>query len=140
MRAHGTMTERDYVAAQVLHLRPGFFILSGILLAVALALWAVLGVGFAPLVAAAAFIVVWSAVMIPWRARRTFREYKAASEPFSMDVRDDGLFFERPRSSGLVPWSHLIKWRASSSLVLLYPARNLFYLVPKHCFADPKEF
>ena len=77
---------------------------------------------------------------IPWRARRTFREYKALSEPFSMEVRDDGLFFERQNGSGLVPWGHLVKWRANSSLVLLYPARNLFYLVPKHCFPDSEQF
>lgn len=139
MRVQGTLTERDYVAAQFLHIRPRLiFAIIGLALLL-LAAWAITISKSLPLIAALAFLAAWFAI-IPWRARRTFREYKALSEPFSIEVRDDGLFFERANGSGLVPWGYLIKWRTNSSLVLLYPARNLFYLVPKHFFSDSEQF
>ena len=140
MRAQGQRTERDYVIAQFLHMRPRpVFAIIGVVL-VGLLIWALATSGSGSLYAVVVFLIVYFAVFIPWRHRRTFREYKALSEPFTLVVQDDGLHFESEHGSGVVPWSHIVKWRCNKSVVLVYPARNLFYLVPRHCFSSQSEF
>ena len=140
MRAQGQRTERDYVAAQFLHMRPRpvFAIVAVVL--IGLLLWTLATTISIGLYVAVALLVVYFALILPWRHRRVFREYKALSEPFTMVVNDDGLNFENKQGSGLVPWSHIVKWRFNKSLVLLYPASNIFYLVPSHCFSTQSEF
>ncbi len=57
-----------------------------------------------------------------------------------MEVRDDGLFFKRETGEGLVPWSHIIKWRFNHKVILLYPTSNLFYLVPQSFFNNVQDY
>jgi hypothetical protein len=80
------------------------------------------------------------AIYIPYKARRTFRQYKALSEPLLVEVRTDGLFVKRDLGEGFIPWSHIIKWRSNKKLVLLYPAENVFHLIPLHLFDGPEAF
>jgi hypothetical protein len=136
----GVLSEKDYTAAQFLHVRPRpAFAVTGILL-ILLFVWAfavdpsVVGFGIA------LWFVVFFALYVPWRAKRTFRQYKALSEPVSAEVREEGLYFKRLTGEGLVPWSHINKWRIGKTLVLLYPANNVFYLIPSHFFSGPEAF
>lgn len=79
-------------------------------------------------------------VYIPWRARKAFDQHKALSAPVNVTIREDGLFFDRERSSGLLLWSEILKWRTSDDLILLYPADHIFHLIPRHFFASDEEF
>jgi len=90
--------------------------------------------------AVAAYLVLWLFVFIPWRAKRSYKQYKALSEPVSVEVRDDGLFFKRENGEGLLPWSHIVKWRQNKKLLLLYPTNNVFHLIPHHFFSTPEAF
>ena len=73
-------------------------------------------------------------------ARRTFREYKALSEPVSFEIREDGLYARRTHGEGLVLWSELLKWKKNQNLVLLYPAKNIFYMIPRRFFDNTEQF
>jgi len=138
----GQLKEDDYVAAQFLHLRPRpWLALVGALLVVMM-IGAAL---YAPTTAAGIsgaliFLIVYFALLLPWKARRFFRQYRALGEPVAIEIRDDGLFFKRENGEGLVPWTHIVKWRASDKLLLLYPVANLFHLIPAHFFDRPEDF
>lgn len=140
MRIEGIIKESDYLRSQYLHLRPRpIFAIIGLLLLL-LFLWALIrsqswGIG-----AALVYLALWFLVLIPWQAKKNYRQYKALSEPVSVEVQQDGLFFKRENGEGLVPWSHIIKWRQSNTLLLLYPASNVFHLIPSHFFPTNESF
>jgi len=136
----GVLALADYMAAQRLHLkpRPIFAIIGVVLVLVALAVmflapsW---GLGTALAVLAGIFFVY-----LPLKARWTFKQFKALSEPMTLEVREAGLFFKSTNAEGLVPWSHITKWRRSGTLMLLYPASGFFYMVPSSFFSGQAEF
>lgn len=136
----GWLKEADHVAAQWLHIRPRpIFAIIGIML---------LGVALAALYAsrswsiglALLFVSLILFVYMPFKARRQFREYKALSERTVIELRDDGIYIRRENGEGLVPWSHLIKWRSNDKLLLLYPTSQLFYPLPSHFFQSSESF
>ncbi|WP_140637245.1 YcxB family protein [Methylibium rhizosphaerae] len=140
MIAQGTISERDYVASQFLHLRPrpalavvGLVLVAlfavGLVVARSVAMWGV-----------AAYLVGLFAVYIPWNAKRTYRQYKAIQEPVIIETSEEGLRFRRPNAQEVLPWSHVRKWRHSKHLVVLYPTANIFHLVPSHFFATQQLF
>src|SRR5262245_53147344 len=99
---NATFTEADATDAMRLHLRPGRKLLIGIivyLIVATLLVVAELTVGTPTgqtlalvLLFLLAFVLVAALFLLPWRARRNFREYKALQEPVTMEVRDTGLF------------------------------------------------
>jgi len=136
----GVINEKDYVAAQFVHARPRpVFAAVGLVLIVAF-IWAFAMdpslVGFG----VAVWLVGFFAIYMPWRAKRNYRQYKALSEPVSVEVKQDGLYFKRQTGEGLVPWSHVNKWRLGKALILLYPTNNVFYLIPSHFFPGQEAF
>jgi hypothetical protein len=136
----GALTLADYLAAQRLHLkpRPIFAVVGGILLLAALAAMSLAPsweLGLALAVLAGMFFAY-----MPLKARRTFKQFKALSEPMVIELREGGLFFKSANAEGLVPWSHLIKWRRSRTLVLLYPASGFFYMLPSRFFPSQSAF
>lgn len=140
LSVHGSIKEADYVAAQWLHIkpRPVFAVGGSLLLLLFLAVLIVAPNWELPL----GLAVVASTLFIytPYKARQAFRQYKALAEPVSIEVRDDGLFFKRTTGEGLVPWSHVMKWRHNRKLLLLYPTTHLFYLIPAHFFESSAAF
>jgi hypothetical protein len=140
MLAEGTITESDYVAAQFLHIRPRpIFAVIGILL---VGMFAFVLVVKSSLIkfGILAYFIAWFAVYIPWQAKRVYRQYHALSKPVWMEIREDGLYFKRENAEGLVPWSEILKWRHGKRLLLLYPASNVFHIVPSHFFATPEAY
>jgi hypothetical protein len=71
----------------------------------------------------------------PLRARRIYREYKAASLPFSAEITEHGIQVDNELGKGLLPWSHIRKWREGSSVFLLYPTDALYHILPKDVFS-----
>jgi hypothetical protein len=140
------LTERDFVSACFVHMRArrsiavlGFAVLALALLAEGLAAYKWMRHGGSPwslIVLNLALILVFAYFVwyIPWRARRTFRLFKAASEPFTLGLTPEGLRWESSLGGTLVPWPHIHRWREGRELFLLYPADILFYVVPKRFF------
>lgn len=140
MPIEGQLTQNDYMAAQFLHLRPRpVFAVIGVIL-LALYAWALTQKPSFLLVGVGIYLAVYFTLLIPWQVRRTFRQYKALSELISVEIRDDGLFFKKPNSEGLFPWAHIIKWKRNKKLLLLYPADNLFYVLPSSFFPSQEAF
>lgn len=140
MRVEGVIQESDYIRSQYLHIRPRpVFAVVGLLILL-LFVWSLVSAPSWVMAAVTVYLALWLFVFIPWRAKKNYRQYKALSEPVSIEVRDDGLFFKRENGEGLVPWSHIIKWRQSKTLLLLYPTSNVFHLVPSHFFLTPEAF
>lgn len=140
MRAEGVIQESDYVRSQYLHIRPRpVFAVIGIVI-LALFAWSLAASFSWIMTGVVVYLVLWLGVFIPWYARKNYRQYKALSEPVAVEVREDGLFFKNSNGEGLVPWSHIVKWRRSDKLLLLYPASNIFHLVPSHFFPTQKAY
>jgi hypothetical protein len=57
-----------------------------------------------------------------------------------MEVREDGLYFKRQNGEGLVPWSHILKWRHNKKIILVYPVANVFYMIPSHFFSTSEGY
>ncbi|MEQ1518989.1 MAG: YcxB family protein [Usitatibacteraceae bacterium] len=140
MHIKGTILERDYVSAQFLHLRPSRAVAILGALLVLLFAWTFVIAPSPIMFGACTYFVCFFLFYIPWRAKRNYHQYKMLSETVSIDVREDGLFFKRQNGEGLVPWNQIHKWRSNKTLLLLYPASNIFHLVPSHFFAGPEEF
>ncbi len=140
IHAEGTILEGDYVRAQYLHIKPRpLFAVLGLLILIMV----VVVFLFMPnwiLAGALAYLILWAGFLIPWFAKKNYRQYKAISEPMTLEVREDGIFFKRKNGEGLLPWMDIVKWRQNKSLFLLYPANNLFHLVPKHFFSNSERF
>lgn len=143
MLIQGQLQESDYLAARFLHFFSksflNFFIwtMSGLFLVSSFILL-VFGQPFSFYLVLFYFAVIF--LFVYFKAKRNFRQYRALSEPQTIEIRDEGLFFKRLHSEGLLPWSHIIKWRYNKKLVLLYPAGNIFYMIPRHFFANPEEY
>ena len=140
MQAEGVIQESDYVRSQYLHIRPRPILAVIGVVILALFAWALVASPSWVMTGVAAYLALWFLVIIPWRAKKIYRQYKALSESVSVEVRDDGLFFKRSNGEGLVPWSHIVKWRQSKKLLLLYPANNIFHLVPSHFFPTQEAY
>lgn len=135
----GSLKEADFLAAQRLHAKPRpVFAVIGVLLVILALVTLYLSHSWS-LGAALAFLLLFF-VYEPFRARRLFRQYKALSEPTTVEPRDDGLYFKRENGEGLVPWSQVIKWRSNDKVLLLYPASGFFYLLPSHFFQNVDAF
>jgi hypothetical protein len=87
----------------------------------------------------AAYFVSSFAFLI-WQAKRTFRQYKALSDPYTIEIRSDGLYFSRQKGQGLLSWDEVIQWKQNNQLVLLYPTSNLYYVIPASVFQNSAHF
>ncbi|MGH8107613.1 MAG: YcxB family protein [Arenimonas sp.] len=134
------MTEQDYVAAHYLNLRRNLFWVVLAFAAAGIIFWFLYTE--AKPIFAFTFVIIGFAVILglPGRIKKNFRQYKALSEPFSVEVKDEGLYFTRTNGSGLVPWSEIIKWRYNEKSVMFYPGNNVFHLIPGHFFSSDSQF
>ena len=85
-------------------------------------------------------LAVYVLIVIPWHAKKTYRNYKALSLPVTVEVLDEGLRFESPTGNNLAPWDHFVKWRKNKNLILVYPTKRLFHLLPRHFFETSADF
>ncbi|MEM7412231.1 MAG: YcxB family protein [Myxococcota bacterium] len=141
MTIEGQIAERDFVRAAFVHIRPSpFFAVIGALLGLLGLVLACLALFESDLqrVSLGVFILAcllylgfYFAVWYPYAARRTFRQYKALSLPFTAEVTSDGFRVETELGQGLLPWDHIRRWRESKALFLLYPTDGLYHVVPK---------
>jgi hypothetical protein len=77
---------------------------------------------------------------MPWLTRRAYRQRADFLETVKVEVKDDGLYFTRKTGQGLIPWSYVRKWRHNKKLIMLYPGREIFYMLPSHFFATNADY
>lgn len=140
MVIQGQLKEHDYVAAQFVHMRPRpIFAFIGILL-LGLAIWAMLNGALLILSIVIIYLAFSYLFLIPFKAKKVFKQYKALSDPVKVSIEDNGLYFKRDNGEGLVTWPEIIKWRHNKKIILLYPASNVFYLLASHLFESEESF
>ena len=52
---------------------------------------------------------------------------------------DEGIHAHSENGSGKVAWKDLLKWKERKEALLIYPASNLFYIIPKSIFQNEAE-
>jgi YcxB-like protein len=136
----GTLTLSDYFAALRVHYRPGPWRLSSLVAFTVLMVWAGAALGDWWLLTFPICIAAVYLIYVPLRGRRSFRQNKALSEPMTIEVRPDGVFFEHKYSNGLLPWAHIYKCKSNDRIALLYRTSAMFHLIPQRFFDSVEDY
>jgi hypothetical protein len=140
MKISGTVSESDFLKSQYLHLKPNLiFSILGILICLAALMVLVFSFSWI-LLACIAYFVLYFGLFIPWRARKLYREYTAMREPVTVNVSDEGLEFISENGQGILPWVDIRKTKSNKTLLLVYPNRSIFHIIPSHFFASTEEY
>jgi len=138
----GQLNERDLVAALYLHMRLrrklailGIFLVALAVVAEGMGVMSWLRgqrTGPSPLIlgGCVTYLGVFLGVVLPWRVRRTLRQYKGASVPYSFSLEQEGIHYESQHATGIVPWDHLQHWREGRNHFLLYRANTIYQVLP----------
>ena len=140
MKVEGTVTLKDYVAAQYLHVKPrpvfkfiGVFLVSLFILT--------LFVSFSwGMVILIAYILAYFLLFIPWYSRTIYKQYKAIQLPFSVELNDLGLVFESSQNKSVLYWEDVNKFKKNKKVISIYPASAMFHVVPAHFFENNEQF
>jgi hypothetical protein len=146
----GTIEERDFVGAQLLHLRPS---LSALCLLGLYALGSVLIVGATSRDLLQGNPVQWWALMQPasvllilgvWRysvraARLAYREHKALHGPMVLEISSDGISSKTEVGQDRLPWSHFVRLRENKHLFVIYQTRHLITIIPKRLLGGSED-
>ena len=140
MKYSGKILERDYVAAQYLHLKPRkTFAFIGIALLILATISLIVSFSWVML-ACLAYLFGYYFLFIPWQAAKSYRQYKAMQELITFEFRDSGIFSESKKGSGIIEWNEIIKIKNNKKLLLVYPTNTLFHIFPNHFFQNDEEF
>jgi hypothetical protein len=70
-------------------------------------------------------------ILVPYSARRMYRQYKAIQEPLTYELSEDGLLISSVEGEMTLLWRMILRWRQNDQFVLIYKMPVLFYVVPK---------
>ncbi|MCW9029581.1 MAG: YcxB family protein [Kangiella sp.] len=140
MKIEGVVSESDFLRSQYLHIRPHpAFSVAGVILCLLAVLLLIISFSWL-LFACLMYLTLHFFVLIPWRVKKVYREYSAIQEPTSISFSDEGLEFSSENGKSLFPWSDIRKIKKNNSLILIYPNRINFHLIPSHFFNSKDEF
>ena len=148
MSALVTYTERDYVAAYELAGRPTcqWWIWHGIagsvlLLAGIASTSDLLRLGFlGALIGGGVGHLAVQKLWRPRQARRAFETTKAPPGPVEIALEQNGIRLKGPDGGGLIRWSHIHRWRADATCVLVYENQAVFRIFPRRISSSDFEF
>jgi len=146
MNCQGTISFKDYLAAQWVHVRPRpFLAFLGVVL-LALAVWVILRIfltsyhhpystGDWIFVTALSYLSLLP--IFGWyRSRKTYSQRKDLHREISFSVNENGLEVRSENAHAIKAWSDFHKWKEGKTMFLLYLSDNMFQLVPKHFFEN----
>lgn len=141
----------DLVAISRLGLRPRpwLIIVGGSLLVLLLAVtvfwtyqWFSTGSidsGFLWALGAAAYFALIFFVLIPWRARKTYRQQKTLHTPVSVEFTEEAFVAEADNGHSRIAWSDFHKWKASDKVIALYHSDMICNFIPCRAFTDDAD-
>jgi hypothetical protein len=144
LNVEGEITERDYLRAQWLHMKPrrgyrvaGYVVLALFVVTCGLLLFVSVSLGDASpavtLLGPVAVILLAGAIL-RWQYRRIYRRQPSLQGTHSYQFNEAGFVAASPHGRGEANWSVFTKWREDANLFLLYQADNLFHMLPKRWF------
>jgi hypothetical protein len=142
-----TITERDLISAQRLHATPApwlwISLLTSALLVIAYCYVQDLlsfGSAVGALVGLFGWLVLLFFAIIPYRARRIYRQQKNLHRKHEFSWNEQFIHFHAEDYDGKIRWTDVMKARENRAVLLLYYSDSLFNLFPKHCFPSPEIF
>ena len=149
MEIRGELTEKDYLRAQWLHMKPrrgfraaGYVVLVLFLLALGLAVAsAVAGSAHQPLAHVLLPVLVLGGVVVLQRYqwKRIYRRQLSLQGLHTYTFSAEGIVASSAHGNGRMDWTVFIKWREDPNLFLLYQADNLFHMIPKRWLTDDRQ-
>jgi YcxB-like protein len=148
----GQLTADDYLAANRLHMQK-----RGWRRVVSVVFWVLLGVGallsadvaiqdpasgLPPLLLILLIAIVQLVVRLiylPRRVRRVYSQQRNLQLPFESAVSDAGIEWQNANGKVQIPWSHLIRWKESAAMFVVYQSDIVFNMIPKRCLAQPED-
>jgi YcxB-like protein len=143
-----SVSERDFVSAHYVHLRPrpllktsGWFLLLFLAAGLLVAAFRVGHSGssyppFLALVAAATYLALVFLVWRPWRLRRLYRQHAHPGRPFDFSAGSSAVELRSERGHTVIPWTDFRKWKEGKRVILLYHNDALFNIIPKACLTE----
>jgi len=90
--------------------------------------------GTAIMAIALVYLLAYFFVLLPWRAKRSFKQNKFLEHKTTFRIDGSGLHTSSELGSVSIPWDHLRKWKENDGLVLLYLTDRMYYVFPKRLF------
>jgi hypothetical protein len=146
MELRGTLSARDVLAAQWLHIKPRpTYTVIGVLLLIAAtwALWFSFSVrdlrenGW--LLVGSLVVIVAFGLWLPYRTVRTYGQRKGMQRQLRMVPTEAGLVGENETGQATVPWTDFLKWKEGNGAFLLYISDDMFHIVPKRFFQSATD-
>lgn len=69
--------------------------------------------------------------LAPRRSRKNYKNYPLIQRPFLIRPESTGVFFKSENGETILKWESIHKWRENKEFILIYPAPNLFHVIPK---------
>jgi hypothetical protein len=143
-----TLTEKDHLRAQWLHMRPRlvFKVLLVLLLLLVAGALLFLRTGdpleeTGPLltIGVAGGFLLFCYALLPLKWRRLYRNnaFLRREQTFSFD--EEALQARSSSGEGRMKWEDLHKWKEGKEVLLIYPAPNLMYVIPTSAFQDEEQ-
>lgn len=147
MTIHCQLEPRDYVQSQFLHARPRleFAVVGVFLVAVGLLTclyqWLAPGDGsdwWVPCVILGSIggVAVLYGLVMPWRARRIFRQQKSLHSPWECDLSEETCESRSAHGHARVPWTEFHRYKMGRDMVLVYHSDVLFSVFPRRWFTE----
>lgn len=146
----GNFNANDLISAHWVHLRPRRSLAVVGVILFALMLWALaislrppvsyeLGVGRWILPGSLVYGMVWFGALVPYRARRTFRQRKDLQRETAFVASEAGLAASNEYAQGSKPWADFLKWKEGKHVFLLYLSDGMYQIVPKRFFSSDSD-
>jgi len=138
------ITLSEFIAAHYLHNRPSarpvFIVLGTILLALIgvcqVLMWVhphefkTRDIYFSVFIGV---IILYYVVVLPYGARKTFKQNKFLHHKGEGQLDDDGFHGKSDLGESHIPWDHFVKWKENERLICLYITDTQFLIIPKRC-------
>lgn len=129
------LTEKDTIEAMQLHgqgrkITRIILVIMGIILVFIGILTPFKLISFLSVVGGIAGYFITLKVIIPFRAKRQFRELKALQNEITINLSDSGLVFSSDSGESRLKWSDINRWKYNKNICLVYITSNMFHIIP----------
>ncbi len=76
--------------------------------------------------------------IIPFNARRQYRNHTLIQKPVTFTLTDSGYMLKTDKGEYHIQWTDLVRWKANKAYILLYIALKLFQIAPRRL--EKEEF
>lgn len=78
-------------------------------------------------------------LLIPFKAKRQYKENRALRHEISMTLSDQGVNFKSESGESKLQWNDIHKWKEGKGIYLLYITSNMFHMVPSRALSNENE-